>query len=174
AAGERTGLLLLARPRDASDHSSIGVVHHQIAGGHVRWTRDQIHDLVRASALLRPVARSVAEGTILPGRGTVDREARHGDPRALTHRSRIQRHPPHRAQRRHLFGELPRPALLRRSRRDGAPLSRQQAVARRGRFSARRFQVVAEAPRRRRRRELPAVSIVPAALYGTTGPATTV
>ena len=59
-----------------------------------------------------------------PGAPTVDGEARHGRARALSHRSRARRHPPHRARRRHLLGELPRAPLLRAGGGDGAHLSR--------------------------------------------------
>ena len=55
-----------------------------------------------------------------PGADAVDREARHGRARALSHRSGARRHPPHRARGRHLLGELPRPAVLRAGRGDGA------------------------------------------------------
>ena len=108
-------------------HAALRVVRHQVAGRHDRRAPDQVHDLVRAAALLRSVARSIAQGAVLSRRRAVDREARHGRARAVSHRSGAGRHPPHRARGRHLLRQLPRPAVLRAGRRDGARLSRQPA-----------------------------------------------
>ena len=102
AAGERAGLLLLARSSDAgrspaapsgSSRSRRSVTH--------RRAPDQVPDLVRAAAVLRSVARPLAQGAVLSGARAVDREARHGGPRAVSHRSRAGRHPADRARRRH-------------------------------------------------------------------------
>ena len=81
---------------DAAHHAPLGMVRHQVAGRDGRSRAHQVHDLVRAAALLRSVARSVAQGAVLSGRRAVDREARYGRARAVSHRSRARRHPPHR------------------------------------------------------------------------------
>ena len=95
SAAERTGLLLLARSRHRPDHPPLGMVRHQVTGGHDRRAPDQVSDLVHAAALLRSVAGSFAQGTVLPpGRRCLDREARYGDSRALSHRPGTERHPP--------------------------------------------------------------------------------
>ena len=60
-------------------------------------------------------------------RAELDREARHDRARAVSHRSRAARHPPDGARRRHVLGELPRSAVLRRRRRDGEAVSRHEA-----------------------------------------------
>src|SRR5206468_7674501 len=80
AAGERAGVLLLARPRDEIDHAPLRVVRDEIAGRDHGPAPDQISDLVLAAALLRSVAWPVAKRAPLPGRRTVDREARHRHP----------------------------------------------------------------------------------------------
>ena len=70
------------------------VVRHQVPDVRVGGTRDQVPDLVRAAALLRPDARRArARRDLYPRRARLDREARHGRPRALSHRSRRDRHP---------------------------------------------------------------------------------
>ena len=67
-AAERARLLLLARSRDRPHHAALGMVRHQVAGRHDRHAADEIPDLVRAAALLRSVARSIAQGALLSGR----------------------------------------------------------------------------------------------------------
>ena len=57
-------------------------------------THDQVSDLVRAAAVLRSVARALAQSRALSGRADVGREARHDRARALSHRSRAVRPPP--------------------------------------------------------------------------------
>ena len=111
SSAERARLLLLARSRHRHDHAALGVVRHQVAGRDDRRAADQVPDLVRAAALLRSDRsdRSRKE-RFYPGGGTVDREARHRRPRAVSHRSRAQRHPPARARRRHVLDALPQPA----------------------------------------------------------------
>ena len=73
AAAERARLLLLARSRHRPHHAPIGMVRHQVADRVDRRAPDQIHDFVRAAAVLRSVARPLAEGTLLsrrrPSRG---------------------------------------------------------------------------------------------------------
>ena len=64
---------------------------------------------------------------------TVVHELYHIDPE-------LARHPPDRARRRHLLGQLPRPAVLRAGRRHGARLSRRRSpIAGRLRLPAPRF-----------------------------------
>ena len=47
---------------------------------------------------------SFAQGAVLsPATDAVDRQARHRDPRAVSHRSRAERHPPDRARGRHVL-----------------------------------------------------------------------
>ena len=57
-------------------------------------TLDQVPDLVRAAALLRSVARAIAQSRALSGNAGLDGEARHDRPRAVSHRSARIRHPP--------------------------------------------------------------------------------
>ena len=68
AAAERARLLLLARSRNRPHHAPLGVVRHQVAERVDRRAADQVHDFVRAAALLRSDARPVAQGALLSGR----------------------------------------------------------------------------------------------------------
>ena len=68
ASPERARLLLLARSRHRQDYAAVGVVRHQIADRVDRRASGQVHDLVRAAALLRSDARTVAQGAFLSRR----------------------------------------------------------------------------------------------------------
>ena len=61
---------------------------------------------------------------------------KYGRPRALSHRSESVRHPAPRPRRRHLFHELPQPALLRTGRRDGVGVPRHASRSVGVRFSS--------------------------------------
>ena len=123
ASRERAGLLLLARPRYRSADSPIRVVHHQVARRQHRRHQDQVSDLVRAAALLRSVARSIAQGRSLSrGRAGLARQARHRHPRALSHRSGSGGYPQTDPRRRQRLAALARARVLRGSGRDGAGL----------------------------------------------------
>ena len=87
-AAERARLLLLARSRDAAASRAARSGSSPSRRVVTIGTRaDQVHDLVRAAALLRSVARPLAQGAVLSRRRAVDREARHGRARAVSHRS---------------------------------------------------------------------------------------
>ena len=62
---ERARLLLLARPRQRPHHAPVRMVRHQVAGRHGRHAADEVPDVVRAAALLRSVARALAQGALL-------------------------------------------------------------------------------------------------------------
>ena len=116
-------------------------------------TQDQVSDLVRAAALLRSVARALAQSRALSaGRAGLARQARHGRARALSHRSRRGWHPQADPRRRHRLAALARARVLQRGRRDGAGLSRDQSRSGALRVPPARLQHADVAVRRRRRR----------------------
>ena len=99
-------------------------------------TQDQVSDLVRAPALLRSVARSIAQGRSLSGGcAGLAGQARHGRPRALSHRSGSGGHPQADPRRRQRLAALARAGVLRGGRRDGASLSRGGPGSRRSTIS---------------------------------------
>ena len=78
---------------DRHDHPPVRVVRDEVARRDRQRAPDEIPDLVRAATVLRSVARPIAQGALLPARERrVDRKARHGDTRALSHRSAAERH----------------------------------------------------------------------------------
>ena len=138
--------------RHGPHHAALGVVRHQVAERADRRAADRLHDLVRAAAVLRPVARAVAEGSALSGRRSVDRQARHDRARALSHRSGRWRHPPDRAEPTAPTRPLPRPVVLRARRGHGRRrTSTSRPAPERVRVPALRLRRAGGALRRRRR-----------------------
>src|SRR5262249_25013006 len=126
-----------------------------------------VFDLVHAAAILRSVARSVAERTVLSSRDRrVGGEARYGDPRAVSHRSRTERDSTDRARRRHVLRSQSRPAVSCERRGDGVAISRHVAATVDLRFPQARFRYARGALRRRGWYQLSSVSIVSAAIPG--------
>ena len=87
------------RDRESGEnHAPLGMVRHQVAGRLDRDAADRVPDVVRAAAVLRSVARPLAQGALLSGGRAVDGQARHGRPRAVSHRSGAHGHPADRAR----------------------------------------------------------------------------
>jgi hypothetical protein len=76
------------RDRSTDSSHAARMVRHEVAAGPDRRHAREIPDLVRAAAILRSVARAVAQGGVVPRRhaGWLG-QARHDRPRALSHRS---------------------------------------------------------------------------------------
>ena len=175
ASAERARLLLLARSMYARADTALRMVRHQVARRHARHARDQVHAVVHAAAVLRSVARSLAEGTVLSRRGSVDREARHGCARALSRRPGPRRHPADRARRWDPFRELPWPQVLRsRWRTWCTRISKTKPSPETYDFLREDFAALDVAPRRRGRHQLPDVPVLPAALHRAPGGAAAV
>ena len=167
AAAERAWLLLLARSRDAAQltRRSEWFVTKSPVVTH-RPARDQVPDLVRAAALLRSVARAIAQGALL------SRRRRRGS-RSSTRSSTSsitsipsRRHPPHRARRRHRTRRTATASSSSsRSPRWCTAYLATRARSRRLRVPAARLRRARSALRRRRRHDVPEVPVVSAALH---------
>src|SRR5204863_2874863 len=119
-----------------------------------------------AGAVLRSVTRAIAKGPFLSRRRALDGEAGHRRSRALSHRSGVHRHPADRTRGRHLFGQLPQPAVLRAGVRYGPDVSRLEAGSDGLRISPLRVRHAGKPAWRGGGHELPDVSVVPATLRG--------
>ena len=176
-AAERAGLLLLARSRHRQDHAALGVVRHQVAGG-ARSAPRQIKYMI-SFTLPRFCDQSLiafAQGAVLPpAPATVDRQARYGRARALSHRSRADRHPPHRDAATAPTRPTATAAVLRAGRRDGHGVSGDRSPIRRSTTSCATTSTTLDRElRRRRRHELPHLPVVSAALHRAAGRAAAV
>ena len=116
-------VLLLARSPDGRADAPLGVVRHEVAVGHASATRRSTtwsRSRCRASATSRCRAR--ASRCTTPDSRPGSRSSIRSCTSCITS-IRTARHPPHGARRRHVLGELPRPAVLRGRRRDGEAVS---------------------------------------------------
>ena len=84
-AGQRTGILLLARSRLGPRHAPVGMVRDEVASRDGRGATHQSPHFVRVAAFPRSVAGPVTQGASLSGRRAVAGEARHGCSRRLYH-----------------------------------------------------------------------------------------
>ena len=124
-ADERAWLLLLARPPHRRRHPPHRMVRHQVAGGLLR--RTSLMNYMISFALPRftdqTLSRSRKRALYPDGHAGLGRQARHGDSRALSHRSGAELPAPLHARRWQRFGCAAQRHVLRGCRCAGAAVS---------------------------------------------------